>query len=96
MRESKFQKEVIDEIKQRLPGAMVLKNDPTYIQGIPDLTVFYKNKWATLECKDDEKAAERPNQAYYVSKMNAMSFSRKIYPQNREEVLNEMEQSFKS
>ena len=95
-RESKFQAELIKELKDRFPGCMVLKNDPNYIQGIPDLTVFYKDKWATLECKRDPKAPYRPNQEYYISKMDEMSFSRSINPENKEEVLSELQQSFET
>ena len=93
--ESDFQKELIKEIKQRLPGAVVLKNDAKYIQGIPDLTVLHGSKWALLECKKDVSATHQPNQDYYVEKLNKMSFSSFIYPDNKEEVLDAMEQSFK-
>ena len=96
MRENEFQRKLIKEIKARFPGAIVLKNDPNYIQGIPDLTIFYKNKWATLECKKDKKAERQPNQKYYVETMNSMSFSRVIFPENKEEVLNELQHSFES
>ena len=96
MLESKFQADLIKKIKERLPGAIVLKNDPNYIQGMPDLTVLYKDKWATLECKKTGKAKHRPNQDYYVKTMNDMSYSAFIYPENEEEVLNEISQSFKS
>ena len=94
MAESKFQKNLIKEIKERFPGSIVMKNDPNYIQGIPDLTILYKNKWATLECKKDEKAKHRPNQDYYVNEMNSMSFSAFIFPENKEEILNDLERSF--
>ena len=96
MKESKFQHELIKEIKERFPGAVVMKNDPNYIQGIPDLTIFYKSKWATLEVKKSEKESHRPNQDFYVDKMNEMSFSRFIFPENKEEVLNDLERSFKT
>ena len=94
MKESKFQKDLIREIKESFPGSIVLKNDPNYIQGIPDLTVLYKNRWATLECKKSAKAKHRPNQDLYVEKMNSMSYSTFIFPENKENVLKEMEEHF--
>lgn len=94
MRENKFQSNLIDELKSLFPGCIVLKNDPNYIQGIQDLTVLYKDKWALLECKKSAAAVHQPNQDYYVDKANNMSFSRFIYPENKEEVLNELQQAF--
>jgi hypothetical protein len=94
--ERKFQADLIAEIKDRFPGCMVLKNDANYIQGIPDLTVLYGEHWATLECKKSANAPARPNQPFYVEKMNEMSFSRFIFPENKKEVLNELEQSFQA
>lgn len=94
-RESKFQAELIKELKQLFPGIIILKNDANYIQGIPDLLLLFKDKWAMLECKKTGKASHRPNQDYYVSRLNEMSFARFIYPENREEVLHELEQTFK-
>ena len=76
------------------PGCVVLKNDPNYIQGMPDLTIFWKNKWATLEVKKSRTASHQPNQDYYVETMDDMSFSRFIYPENKEEVLYELQRSF--
>lgn len=78
------------------PGCIVLKNDPNYIQGIPDLTIFYGDKWATLEVKKSFNASQQPNQEYYVSMMDAMSFSAFIFPENKEEILYELQQSFGS
>ena len=95
-RENKYQAELIKRIKERFPGCMVLKNDANYIQGIPDLSVFYKDSWATLECKKSANEKPRPNQPEYIELMNSMSFSSFIYPENEEEVLNEMERVFAS
>lgn len=92
--ESVFQKELMDEIKERYPGCMVLKNDSGYIQGIPDWTILYKDKWAVLEAKQKKKAIHQPNQDYYVDKLNDMSYSSFVYPENRESVLNQLSEVF--
>ena len=94
MKESVFQSHLIKTIKARFPDSIVMKNDSSYIQGIPDLTVLYGDKWATLEVKKSMNASHRPNQDYYVEKMNEMSFSSFITPENEQEVLDAMEQSF--
>ena len=96
MLESKFQAKLIKEIKERFPGCVVLKNDSSYIQGVPDLSIFYKDRWAMLEVKQSAKASHRPNQSYYVDKMNEMSFSRFVFPENKDEVLDELEVLFYS
>lgn len=96
MKENKFQSMLIKELKKRFTGCIVTKMDSSYIQGIPDLLILYKNKWATLECKKSEVSAVRPNQKYYVDLMNKMSFSRFICPENMEVVLHELQQSFKA
>lgn len=96
MKESSFQRALIKEIEDILPGCIVLKNDSTYKQGIPDLSIFYKNKWAMLECKTDKKAAHQPNQDIYIGRANEMSFARFIYPENKQEVLDELQQAFQS
>ena len=95
-RESEFQSKLKKEIETRFPGSIVTKLDSEMIQGIPDLLILYKDKWATLECKKTSDSHHQPNQDYYVDKMNNMSFSRFICPENKEGILNEMERSFKS
>lgn len=90
MKESKFQSNLKKELKNMFPGCIVTKLDSGDIQGIPDLLILYKNKWATLENKRTAKAHKQPNQEYYVNKMNDMSFSKFIYPENKEEVLTDL------
>lgn len=92
--ESKFQKELMDEIRKQYPGCVILKNDSNYIQGFPDWTILYKNKWAVLEAKRSRTADKQPNQPYYVDKLNSMSYSRFVYPENKDEVLQELQQIF--
>lgn len=94
--ESKFQKELMDEIRERYPGCIIVKNDPNYIQGFPDWTIFYGKRWAVLEAKRDEDAPHQPNQDYYVEKLDSMSFSRFVYPENKEAVLNALQSAFES
>lgn len=96
MLENKFQANLIKEIKEMFPGCIVMKNDSSYIQGIPDLLVLYSNKWASLECKKSANAKKQPNQEYYVGKMNEMSFSRFICPENKEEVLHDLQSALQS
>ena len=94
-KESRFQSELRKELEHRFPGSIVTKLDSGDIQGIPDLLILYEDKWATLENKRHAKAAKQPNQEYYVNKMNNMSFSRFICPENKEDVLQELEHRFK-
>ena len=87
MLEKDFQRKLIKTIKERLPGCIVLKTDPTYIQGLPDLLILYRYKWAALEVKASLKARRRPNQKYYIDKMNKMAWAFFICPQNCKEGL---------
>lgn len=92
--ESKFQKELMDKIRSRYPGCVILKNDSSYMQGFPDWTILYKDKWAVLEAKRSKNAPKQPNQDYYVDTLNNMSFSRFVYPENSEEVLEDIAKYF--
>lgn len=96
-KESDFQAKLIVKLKALFPGCEVMKMDPNYIQGIPDLLILYEDKWALLECKRSkaELAKPRPNQPYYVDRFNKMSFASFIFPENEEEVLNELQQAFR-
>lgn len=94
MLERDFQAKLIKEIKERLDDVIVMKNDANYIQGIPDLIVLGKDRWAALEVKKSDKAHHQPNQDWYVERMNTMSFARFICPENKLEVLDELHRFF--
>lgn len=96
MLESQFDTKLIKELKQRFPGCIILKNDANYLQGVPDRIILWNDKWATLETKKTKNASKRPNQDYYVNKMNEMSFSAFIYPENMEVILDGLQQTFES
>ena len=95
MNENVFQSFLIKEIKKKFTGAIVLKTDPTYIQGFPDLLVLYKDYWVALEVKKSKGAHHQPNQDFYVQKMNEMSMAKFISPENYLDVLDKMEEFFK-
>ena len=95
MKESRFQSILIREIKDRFPGCVVLKNDPNYIQGFPDLTVLYEDRWACFEVKRAKKAKKQPNQEFYIQRLDKMSFARFVSPENKEEVLHDLQLAWK-
>lgn len=93
MLESQFQSKLIKELKKLFPGCIVMKSDSGYLQGIPDLLILFNDKWAALECKQHAGAKKQPNQEYYVGKMDEMSFSRFICPENKEELSTQQKSS---
>lgn len=92
-RENEFQSWVIDELRDRIPGCVILKNDPDYLQGMSDILVLYHDKYAVLECKREANAPVRPNQKYYVDLFSEWSYGAFIYPENAEEVLRGVQQT---
>jgi len=96
MLESKFKTSLINEIEDLLPGCIVVHLDPNEIQGIPDLLVLYEDRWAALEGKKHSRASHQPNQDYYVDLMDKMSFASFIYPENKEEVLDDLQHALTS
>lgn len=95
-KENQFQANLIKELKERFPGCIVMKNDANYIQGIPDLLILHKDKWVALECKRSSSSKHQPNQDYYVGKMNDMSYAAFIFPENKKEVLDDIQSTFES
>lgn len=95
MAENRFKTNLIKELRTMFPGCIIMHLDPNEIQGIPDLLILYEDKWAVLEGKDYADAPHRPNQDYYVELMNRMSFAAFIYPENKEEVLHELQQALR-
>ena len=90
VRENKYQQGLVKRIIQCLPGCLILKNDPNYLQGVPDLLVLYRDLWVMLEVKASKSAPVRPNQKLYVERLNDMGFARFVYPENEEEILDEI------
>jgi hypothetical protein len=93
--ESVFKTKLIEEIKRQYPGAIILKNDANYLQGIPDHLILFRNHWAAFEAKAHKTASHRPNQDYYVDLLNDMSYAAFVYPQNKEVFLDELQQALR-
>jgi hypothetical protein len=96
MNEREYQARLIKTIEELLPGCIILKNDANYLQGVPDLTVFWGPRYAMLEVKASERSRERPNQRYYVETWGQKTFCAFIYPENEEEVLNALQEALRS
>ncbi len=96
MAENAYQAKLIKKLQRLFPGCVVQKNDPNYRQGFPDLTIFFRDRWAALEVKAHADAPTQPNQPYYVEQLNAMSYAAFIYPENESEVLSELQRALTS
>lgn len=89
-KEHDFQSDLIDDLEELFPECVIMKNDASYRQGFPDLTIFCGRRWALLECKKSENEPYRPNQPYYLKKMNTMGFASMICPENKMQVLDDL------
>jgi hypothetical protein len=96
MRESKYQRRLILKLEAMFPGCVIMRNDPRYVQGIPDILILYNDCWAMLEAKIDHEAPIQPNQEYYVDLFNRMSFASFIYPEIEEDVLHDLQRALRS
>lgn len=95
MKESAFQRKFLKEVKKLFPEVIIMKNDPTYLQGISDFTLLFPNgRWALLEFKCSAKAKVQPNQEYYVEQAKTYSYGAFVCPENSEVVLNELQEAF--
>lgn len=89
-----YQARLIKRLKSEFPGCIVLKNDPNYIQGIPDLIILYDGHWAALEVKKSKNSRRQPNQQYYIDKLDSMGYANFISPDNEEQIIGELQRTF--
>lgn len=96
--EAGFQDKLIKLFETVLfPGSIVMKNDSAYRQGFPDLTIYLPDGFAIfLEVKKSDDEPYQPNQEYYLMhcKERLGYFTATIYPENMEEVINEIQQAY--
>jgi hypothetical protein len=94
MTEAKFEARVVKRLEGMFPGCILLKLDPSHIQGIPDRLLLWGPYWASLEFKVNSRARRQPNQDWYVNRLDQMSFAAFIHPGNEEEVLRDLQHAF--
>lgn len=94
-KESDFKNELYTEIRKKFPGSEVVPNDAGYLQGFPDATVYFPNgRYILLEGKRTTTAAKQPNQEYYVNSSPLCNNAMFVYPENKKEVLKELERRY--
>lgn len=93
--ERDFQKETKYKLKVIFPGCVVKRNSTDDIQGFPDITVFWRGKFAMLEFKRSESASKRPNQEYWIEQIRSIGgYADFIYPENEEVIFTELAEWF--
>ena len=65
-------------------------------QGFPDRLILFEDKWAAFDAKASNRSSHRPNQDYWVDLLDSMSFAAFVYPENKEEFFNDLQQAFRS
>lgn len=95
--ERQYQAYLIKTIERIVPGSIVLKNDSSYRQGIPDLVVFYGRRYAMLEVKRKRPRSGtsdfEPNQEWYIDLFRDWAFGACVFPENEEEVLSALQRT---
>ena len=95
-KEAEFKSKLYKEIRERFPGSEVLPNDANYLQGIPDATVYFPNgRYMMLEGKRSSTSSKQPNQGYYVNESPLSPNAMFVNPENKEEVLSELERRYR-
>lgn len=92
--ESKFQAELILDLTSMFDGCLIITGVADNMQGFPDLLILWKDQWAALEVKRSRNAERRPNQNWYVETLYDMSYAAFIYPENKDQILDELQQAF--
>lgn len=94
MLESAYQASLVKKLEALFNGCVIMKNDPNYRQGFPDLLILFNDRWSCLEVKASADAPFQPNQDYWVDRLRKMSFSAFVFPENEREVLSALKEFF--
>jgi len=94
MLEAKFKKEFKKDIEKRFPEIEIFEPNATSRRSSPDMLLLGETGWAALEFKRSINSSHQPNQDYNVSRLSKKGYASFIYPENREVVLNDLEELF--
>ena len=86
MRESKFQHDFTDWLRDH--NAIPVKQDPAIgrQKGIPDIIAFYRTAYFVLEFKASKTAPYQPGQKQWLERFKDMGvLSMKVYPEIEEQ-----------
>lgn len=105
MLESTYQAQLIERLESMFLGCIVIRLDPRFVdvyidgekfsQGVMDLLVLFRGRWATLEVKSWSHARRRPNQDYFISAFDRLSFAAFICPENEEVILDDLQRALR-
>lgn len=93
-RESRFQTQFQNDLRELFPGIIIVKVQTGYIQGFTDRLLLYGDKWAALEFKRSADEIPQVNQPYWVDRLNRLSYAAFVYPENGQEVLCDLQFTF--
>ena len=89
--EGRFKKQFKDNLRRKF-GCEKEDYFKSDIRSMPDTLVIIDNKPVYLEFKRSIDAPHQQNQEYHIDRLNMLegSFARFVYPENAEEVLDEI------
>lgn len=90
--EAKLQTEIIKYLKKKGCYVIKTKPGPGVPTGCPDIIFLFEGFWGAIECKASKLARFQPLQKETLEKFNEWSFAKAVYPENWQEVKQELEQ----
>lgn len=85
-----FERKFCKKLRDLHPDVYVMKNDASLVQGFPDRVIYFHDKYAILEFKRSANASRRPNQDWYINNFAQYTYSSYVYPENAEQVFNDL------
>lgn len=90
---AEFKKELVERLAKQGVEIDIFENKSNKRSSL-DTIFLGKCVWAMLEFKASKDAPHRPNQDYNVDRMNERCYAAFVYPENKQEKLDELERLF--